>query len=190
MLLSLVFIVLDIISVTGRLTYSLAEGLNPFWKLAFVFKCLCDSIILDDFKTALDRLMRHKMKREGFGGRESAAAVGRDAYSSVGTSDGESSPGSSPTSAKPLRPHMFRGYSSEDRGVLKRMDPLGEEAAERRIAPSLAEPGRRQRIGSIDTTLAKYLGPSQREIGCAAAEDKAESPKTAHSASEQQRLSK
>lgn len=29
---------------------------NPYWKLALVFKCLTDMIILDDFKTCLDKL--------------------------------------------------------------------------------------------------------------------------------------
>lgn len=65
MLLSIAFIVLDICSVTHVFDSALPDGLNPFWKLSTVFKLLCDSIILDDFKTALDRLMRHKMRREG-----------------------------------------------------------------------------------------------------------------------------
>jgi hypothetical protein len=30
------------------------------------FKCLTDSIILDDFKTALDRLMRYKMRKDRY----------------------------------------------------------------------------------------------------------------------------
>ena len=33
----------------------LPDGLNTFWKLAFVFKLLTDSLILDCFKTALDK---------------------------------------------------------------------------------------------------------------------------------------
>ncbi|KAI9923375.1 hypothetical protein MW887_009925, partial [Aspergillus wentii] len=37
----------------------LPTGVEPFWKLAFVFKCLCDTIILDDFKSALDRIRGH-----------------------------------------------------------------------------------------------------------------------------------
>ncbi len=39
--------------------------LDPFWKLAFVFKCLTDSVVLDDFKMALDRLRAFKMSRLG-----------------------------------------------------------------------------------------------------------------------------
>ena len=62
MLLSVGFIIMDIISVT-KIGLNMPDGLNPFWKLAFVFKCLTDTIILDDFKTALDRLKRYKMQR-------------------------------------------------------------------------------------------------------------------------------
>lgn len=53
---SIVFVLLDILSVTGTLDDTLPVGVNPFWKLALVFKCLTDTVILDDFKTALDRL--------------------------------------------------------------------------------------------------------------------------------------
>ncbi|KAJ5990472.1 hypothetical protein N7522_010679 [Penicillium canescens] len=82
MCLSIVFIALDVISVTGALKSAMPLGINPFWKvcspsvspgsilvslvfradgwcilqLCFMFKCLCDTIILDDFKTALDKL--------------------------------------------------------------------------------------------------------------------------------------
>ncbi|KIW02365.1 uncharacterized protein PV09_06187 [Verruconis gallopava] len=62
MLLSVGFIVVDICSVTKAIQSSLPEGINPFWKLAFVFKCLTDTIILDDFKTALDRLKDYKLR--------------------------------------------------------------------------------------------------------------------------------
>jgi hypothetical protein len=61
MCVSIIFILVDILAVTKVLKLELANGINPFWKLAFVFKCLTDTIILDDFKTALDRLSRYKM---------------------------------------------------------------------------------------------------------------------------------
>ena len=35
-------------------------SINPYWKLALVFKCLTDNIMLDDFKTALRKLGAHK----------------------------------------------------------------------------------------------------------------------------------
>ena len=52
-------------SVTGALSSSLPVGINPFWKLSFVFKCLTDSVVLDDFKTALDRLRAFKISHFG-----------------------------------------------------------------------------------------------------------------------------
>ena len=70
MCISIVFILVDILAVTQVLKLPSANGINPFWKLAFVFKCLTDTIILDDFKTALDKLSRYKMDqiRETSGG--------------------------------------------------------------------------------------------------------------------------
>lgn len=66
MCLSICFIIVDILSVTHVVTGSgTPDGINPWWKLAFVFKCLTDTVILDDFKTALDRLKKHRMKRLG-----------------------------------------------------------------------------------------------------------------------------
>ncbi|KAJ5210091.1 hypothetical protein N7491_009904 [Penicillium cf. griseofulvum] len=65
MCLSIVFIALDVISVTGALSSAMPLGINPFWKLCFMFKCLCDTIILDDFKTALDKLRVKWLARQG-----------------------------------------------------------------------------------------------------------------------------
>ena len=58
MFMSVIFIVVDILSVTPVIPLGV---INPFWKFAFVFKCFTDSIILDDFKTSLDKLSRHRM---------------------------------------------------------------------------------------------------------------------------------
>lgn len=64
MILSIIFLVVDVCSVTNAITYNgLPTGINPFWKLSFVFKCLTDSVVLDDFKTALDRLHNFKNSR-------------------------------------------------------------------------------------------------------------------------------
>ena len=65
MFLSICFIILDVLSVTSALKSSLPVGINPFWKLSFVFKCLTDAVVLDDFKTALDRLRAFKISRLG-----------------------------------------------------------------------------------------------------------------------------
>jgi hypothetical protein len=60
MILSVVFIIVDILSVTPVIRIGV---INPFWKFALVFKCLTDTIILDDFKTALDKLSRTRMSQ-------------------------------------------------------------------------------------------------------------------------------
>ncbi|KAK7734109.1 hypothetical protein SLS63_004394 [Diaporthe eres] len=65
MALGIVFCLLDILSVTSVLSDALPTGVNPFWKLALVFKCLTDTLILDDFKTALDKLW--SLRRESLG---------------------------------------------------------------------------------------------------------------------------
>ncbi|KAF1829425.1 hypothetical protein BDW02DRAFT_592634 [Decorospora gaudefroyi] len=65
MLLSIVFIVLDILTVTTAIKLPGPTGINPFWKFAFVFKCLTDSVVLDDFKVALDRLRAFRISRLG-----------------------------------------------------------------------------------------------------------------------------
>jgi hypothetical protein len=61
--LSIIFIVIDICAKTGTLKSVLPIGINSFWKLAFVFKLFTDTVILDDFKTALDKLSCRNMSR-------------------------------------------------------------------------------------------------------------------------------
>jgi hypothetical protein len=68
MCLSIGFIIVDILSVTPVLSVGLPDGINPFWKFAFIFKCFTDTIILDDFKTALDRLKQYKLQKLGGAG--------------------------------------------------------------------------------------------------------------------------
>ena len=66
MILSICFIIVDILAVTHAIDgKGLPDGINPFWKMAFVFKCLTDTIVLDDFKTALDKLKEYKLQRLG-----------------------------------------------------------------------------------------------------------------------------
>ncbi|KAH8723535.1 hypothetical protein GQ44DRAFT_656392 [Phaeosphaeriaceae sp. PMI808] len=65
MVTSIIFIILDILTVTNVLRIAGPTGINPFWKLAFVFKCLTDAVVLDDFKIALDRLRAFKISRLG-----------------------------------------------------------------------------------------------------------------------------
>lgn len=60
MSLSAICIIVDILSVTPVIPIGV---INPFWKFAFVFKCFTDSIILDDFKAALDKLSQRHMSQ-------------------------------------------------------------------------------------------------------------------------------
>ncbi|KAH9886192.1 hypothetical protein F4778DRAFT_798641 [Xylariomycetidae sp. FL2044] len=77
MAISIIFIIVDVCSVLGAFRSALPIGINPFWKIAFVFKCLTDSVILDDFKTALDRLRAWKMARFGSYGPDAVSASDR-----------------------------------------------------------------------------------------------------------------
>lgn len=88
MTLSVTFIICDILSVVHVIHTSPApDGINPWWKLSFVFKCLTDAVILDDFKTALDRLKRYRMRRMNTSGSltlepptSTTDRMGSDAY--------------------------------------------------------------------------------------------------------------
>lgn len=64
-LLATIFTVMDILASTLGTRLGALDGINPYWKLSLVFKCLTDVIMLDDFKTELDRLSstRHKKLR-------------------------------------------------------------------------------------------------------------------------------
>jgi hypothetical protein len=87
MVLSIVFIVLDICSVTGAIHTGAkgTVGINPFWKFAFVFKCLTDAVVLDDFKMALDRLRAFKISRLGSFSQDTSDRRSRNDRSLVNT---------------------------------------------------------------------------------------------------------
>ena len=61
--LAIIFTIMDILAsiLTGLST---VDGINPYWKLSLVFKCLTDTIMLDDFKTELKKLGFARMERE------------------------------------------------------------------------------------------------------------------------------
>jgi hypothetical protein len=105
MLLSICFIVLDVLSVTSALKSALPVGINPFWKLSFVFKCLTDSVVLDDFKTALDRLRAFKMSRLGSFAMDAADSRSRKHKDAVNKTNGWTTPPPPGTDkAQPLGP--------------------------------------------------------------------------------------
>lgn len=76
--LSVVFFVLDIVSATKTLDLGLPCGINPFWKVSSVFKCLMDCVILDDFKTAMDRIRAYKISHIGSFSQDTPAQTGND----------------------------------------------------------------------------------------------------------------
>ncbi|OQV02007.1 hypothetical protein CLAIMM_07266 [Cladophialophora immunda] len=71
---SLIFTAVDIAASIHNFTGS-TDGINPWWKLSLVFKCLTDTIMLDDFKTELKRLGIRRMRKEELR-RHSFALVG------------------------------------------------------------------------------------------------------------------
>jgi hypothetical protein len=136
MMFSIVFIILDILAVTTNIfTTKLPDGLNPWWKLAMAFKCLTDSIILDDFKTALDRLMRYKMRKDRYKERH---------------------PSHTPTFELDDQADLESGTLEYVR-TAETADPLGEDARER-VGSGTVEEG-----SAIDfaTALNPTLGSSE-----------------------------
>ncbi|EXJ86437.1 hypothetical protein A1O3_03388 [Capronia epimyces CBS 606.96] len=71
--LSLIFTVLDIVASIHSFIGS-TDGINPWWKLSLMFKCLTDTIMLDDFKTELKRLGMKRLRRDEMR-RQSVALV-------------------------------------------------------------------------------------------------------------------
>ncbi|EXJ75343.1 uncharacterized protein A1O5_02039 [Cladophialophora psammophila CBS 110553] len=101
MVLSICFIVLDVLSVTSALKSVLPVGINPFWKLSFVFKCLTDSVVLDDFKTALDRLRAFKMSRLGSFAMDAADNRNKKHRDDVNSTNNWATPSVAPNGDKP-----------------------------------------------------------------------------------------
>lgn len=54
--LAVVFTIIDVTATILEGTFSPIDGINPWWKLSLIFKCLTDAIILDDFDTELKRI--------------------------------------------------------------------------------------------------------------------------------------
>lgn len=106
MCLSIIFIVLDVCSVTHAFKSALPTGINPFWKLSFVFKCLTDSVVLDDFKTALDRLRAFKMSRLGSFAIDGGDRRSKQHYETVNEANNWADPPPKPVSHLPGMSNM------------------------------------------------------------------------------------
>ncbi|KAI1855498.1 hypothetical protein JX266_000363 [Neoarthrinium moseri] len=61
MFVSIAFILADIIVTLAHLTAN--SGINPYWRIALVFKCAADCFFLDDFKTVLDQISQQSLSR-------------------------------------------------------------------------------------------------------------------------------
>ncbi|EXJ80240.1 hypothetical protein A1O1_08382 [Capronia coronata CBS 617.96] len=77
--LSLIFTVLDIVASIHSFIGS-TDGINPWWKLSLMFKCLTDTIMLDDFKTELKRLGMKRIRRDEM--RRQSVAIATDSLQS------------------------------------------------------------------------------------------------------------
>ena len=54
--LAICFTIIDVVATILEGKLSTVDGINPYWKLSLVFKCLTDAIMLDDFATELKRI--------------------------------------------------------------------------------------------------------------------------------------
>ena len=127
MLFSIVFTLFDILVVTNVLKKALPDGIDPFWQLSTVFKLLTDTMILDDFKSALDRLHAFKMAKfsaDGLGGQVTNTSEGPGRPSQPSNSVlgdqivelGQDSSNAARTEMKPHSTHQeFWRKSSRDR---------------------------------------------------------------------------
>lgn len=82
MSLSICFLIVDIIVTAAGVSRNI--GINPYWRLALVFKCASDTIFLDDFKSVLDAITTKAFGRAG--GLVHRGATGQSSHSGVGIS--------------------------------------------------------------------------------------------------------
>ncbi|KAJ9613345.1 hypothetical protein H2200_003287 [Cladophialophora chaetospira] len=149
MVLSICFIILDVLSVTSALKSALPVGINPFWKLSFVFKCLTDSVVLDDFKTALDRLRAFKMSRLGSFAMDAADSRSKKHRDAIGKANNWSSP--PPVIAdKPQPVSALPDMPSPDGELIK---PKWEDL----------KPGRSDHVEDHDSTIVVRNGSRDRD---------------------------
>lgn len=164
MVLSICFIVLDVLSVTSALKSVLPVGINPFWKLSFVFKCLTDSVVLDDFKTALDRLRAFKLSRLGSFAMDAGDLRNRKHHDAVSSANNWSPPppanGDKPQPVGPL-PIL----PSPDGDYIKRDWDDNKNIGSKHVEDSdlVARNGSRDRDPEVNPFVAVDYADPQRE---------------------------
>ena len=57
---SVAFSIMDVLA-SSLHSLTKTNGVNPYWKFALVFKCLADNILLDDFRSVLQRLASEQL---------------------------------------------------------------------------------------------------------------------------------
>ena len=165
MFLSIIFIVLDVLSVTSALRSALPVGINPFWKLSFVFKCLTDSVVLDDFKTALDRLRAFKISRLGSFAMDAGDDRNRQHKQDVQNHNSWSTPPPKGDDAQPIG-HLPSMPSPDDdliRPQWEEIKPARTNHVENGILDLPARAGSRDRDMEENTFQVVDHGDPQRE---------------------------
>jgi hypothetical protein len=144
--LAIIFTIMDILaSILAGL--STVDGINPYWKLSLVFKCLTDTIMLDDFKTDLKRLGFARMEREE-ARRKSATLVTKDSF--AGRHDEIENAG-------PMEVAMDDGPYSVSLGeMLTSDDRIPDNQDRRKSAP-------RQVLGKAGTKLSRLPSLGQND---------------------------
>lgn len=66
--LAICFTIIDLVATVTRNKLGGVDGIDPYWKLSLVCKCLTDAIMLDDFRTELKRIGANKVGQDEFDG--------------------------------------------------------------------------------------------------------------------------
>ncbi|KAI9805541.1 MAG: hypothetical protein M1825_000792 [Sarcosagium campestre] len=156
MVLSIIFLLADMLCVWTR--FGPVVGLDPYWKMSLIFKCFCDMIILDDFRSALDKLRAHVFDEPNLRGPPALVGLKSNGHGHTSPPHHDKEDGASPPRRKP---NQF-GFS----GTAPHMKPItlvysgvpGEPTA----AKSKLCQGRSKRLGKMPRI--PYMGASFAKI--------------------------
>lgn len=81
--LAICFTIIDLVATVTKTRLSTVNGIEPYWKLSLVCKCLTDAIMLDDFRTELRRIGANKMGHDEFDSNNPDVARNDTAQASV-----------------------------------------------------------------------------------------------------------
>ena len=142
--LAMIFTIMDILASVLK-GLSTVDGINPYWKLSLVFKCLTDTIMLDDFKTELKRLGFARMERDearrkstAFAKRGSTVA-GRDEIENICRMDGGVDDGPQNVSLGEFLTNDEQVGADQDRPKSSARQALGKVGTKISRLPSLGQ---------------------------------------------------